>query len=98
MVRKVATTLTIALCAASASAANINKRIIGGEDAKDGEFPFIVSILSNRDHPFCGGSLLDSTTVLTAAHCITGAYSVKAGTLVRTFNVAFHLANYCLGC
>ncbi|KAF5124051.1 Trypsin [Metarhizium anisopliae] len=81
MVRKVATTLTIALCAASASAANINKRIIGGEDANNGEFPFIVSILSNRDHPFCGGSLLDSTTVLTAAHCITGAYSVKAGTL-----------------
>ncbi|KID95677.1 trypsin-like protease, partial [Metarhizium majus ARSEF 297] len=77
----VATKLTITLCAASVSAASSNKRIIGGEDAKDGEFPFIVSIISNRHHPFCGGSLLDSTTVLTAAHCTTGAYSVKAGTL-----------------
>ncbi|KID82278.1 trypsin-like protease [Metarhizium guizhouense ARSEF 977] len=81
MVRNVATTLAIALFAASASAANISKRIVGGEDAKDGEFPFIVSILDNNGHVFCGGSLLDSTTVLTAAHCITGAYSVKAGTL-----------------
>ncbi|KAL1800399.1 hypothetical protein ACET3X_000741 [Alternaria dauci] len=61
--------------------------IVGGTTASAGEFPFIVSIQRSGAH-FCGGSLLDSTTVLTAAHCsvstATGAISglrVRAGSL-----------------
>ncbi|KAK8142397.1 hypothetical protein G3M48_008825 [Beauveria asiatica] len=87
MVRKVSITLAVALSAISAAAATIDKRIFGGELAKDGEFPFIVSLQGNGH--FCAGSLLDSTTVLTAAHCardfvLSGEGSVKAGTLDRT--------------
>ena len=50
-------------------------RIIGGEAASEGAWPWIVS-LENRDisdspyfASFCGGSLIASDWVLTAAHC-----------------------------
>lgn len=96
MVRKVAITLTAAFSAAVEAVAIIDKRIVGGEDAKDGEFPFIVSIQDNARTHTCGGSLLDSTTVLTAAHCIgdgggLGLF-VKAGTLVALST--FHSSCY----
>ncbi|KID85044.1 trypsin- protease [Metarhizium guizhouense ARSEF 977] len=72
MVRKVATALAVAFSAISAPATVINKRIVGGEEAKDlSQFPCLVCVhpMGGPDH-YCGGSLLDSTTVLTAAHCL----------------------------
>ncbi|KAJ4349119.1 hypothetical protein N0V95_004861 [Ascochyta clinopodiicola] len=60
--------------------------IVGGVPAVAGDFPFIVSLQKNGAH-FCGGSLLDSTTVLTAAHCADGqttsGLTVRAGSLNR---------------
>lgn len=50
-------------------------RIVGGEDAADGEFPHQVSLrLMNAigaTH-FCGGSVIDKNWVVTAAHCCAG--------------------------
>ncbi|XP_037668710.1 serine protease 55 [Choloepus didactylus] len=43
-------------------------RIIGGTEAKVGEFPWQVSIQANNDH-FCGGAILNNWWILTAAHC-----------------------------
>lgn len=61
--------------------------IVGGTVAQAGDFPFIVSLQKSGSH-FCGGSLLNSRTVLTAAHCTVdqtaSALSVRAGSLVRT--------------
>jgi len=52
-------------------------KIIGGSDAKRGEFPYQVIIQtvdysenSERWVPICGGSIINSNTILTAAHCI----------------------------
>jgi trypsin len=60
--------------------------IVGGTTAAAGDFPFIVSLQRNGAH-FCGGSLLNSRTVITAAHCTVGqtasSLSIRAGSLNR---------------
>lgn len=66
MVRKVVITLAVAF---SAAAATINKRILNGENATVGEFPFMVSVHDRSGEHYCGGTLLDGYHVLTAAHC-----------------------------
>ncbi|KAF8767412.1 Serine protease filzig like protein [Argiope bruennichi] len=56
-----------------------NGRIVGGDEAFDGEFPFLVSIrlggsMFGQHH--CGGVILKKLWVLTAAHCVT-SYSAR---------------------
>lgn len=44
-------------------------RIVGGREAKAGEFPYIVG-LTYEDYKYrCGGSIIDEYHILTAAHC-----------------------------
>jgi len=46
------------------------ERIVGGEEAVPHSIPWQVSLRRKSDNfHFCGGSLLDPTTVITAAHC-----------------------------
>ena len=56
-------------------------RIVGGEAAPS-MIPWQVAMLSGS-FQFCGGTILDSCTILTAAHCdgiTTGTY-IRAGSL-----------------
>ncbi|KAB5553823.1 hypothetical protein PHYPO_G00043140 [Pangasianodon hypophthalmus] len=46
----------------------LNTKIVGGEDAAPGSWPWQVSIQSGGFH-FCGGSLINENWVLSAAHC-----------------------------
>merc|ERR1711936_905533 len=50
-------------------------RIVGGEEATDGEFPWQVSLRSvgalGATH-FCGGSIIDKDWIMTAGHCCAG--------------------------
>ena len=47
-----------------------SRRIVGGDPAPAGRYPYIVGMLfSVESTPFCGGTLIAPTVVLTAAHC-----------------------------
>jgi trypsin len=62
-------------------------KIVGGEPAEAGEFPSIVSLQLDGFH-FCGGSLINSNTVLTAAHCSVdypaSDVTVRGGTITSS--------------
>ena len=58
-------------------------RIVGGEPAPS-MIPWQVAMLSGS-FQFCGGTILDSCTILTAAHCgINTGHSIRAGSLDKT--------------
>ena len=48
-------------------------RIVGGNKAEPGEFPYQVrlNIRSRRGSSLCGGVIIDKRHILTAAHCMT---------------------------
>ncbi|XP_030835557.1 uncharacterized protein LOC578177 isoform X2 [Strongylocentrotus purpuratus] len=48
---------------------NIMARIIGGSSAKRGNWPWQAQLILRGSGHYCGGTLIDETHVLTAAHC-----------------------------
>lgn len=56
----------------------LHPRVVGGEPVPTGDYPFVASLGNVRygttayGRHFCGASLIDSDSVLTAAHCAQG--------------------------
>ncbi|CAF1941774.1 unnamed protein product [Rotaria magnacalcarata] len=61
-----------------AAVAPLRTRIVGGQEATPHSWPWLVSIQYYGSH-FCGGTLIDSQHVLTAAHCLQDKTMFNAG-------------------
>mmetsp|Transcript_11807 Transcript_11807/g.16879 ORF Transcript_11807/g.16879 Transcript_11807/m.16879 type:complete len:639 (-) Transcript_11807:1184-3100(-) len=60
-------------------------RIINGNDATNGRYPYTVSLQSGNSH-ICGGSLIAPDVVLSAAHCEPGSV-IGRSVRVNPFNL-----------
>ncbi|XP_046439911.1 trypsin beta-like [Daphnia pulex] len=72
---KLTTTIPIFLCCllhnalAGENDINDQERILGGTKAKEGEFPFIVSITTNGEH-LCAGFIYNQRFIVTTVTCV----------------------------
>ena len=46
-------------------------RVVGGEDATPAEWCWQVALINSLNQYLCGGALIGTQWVLTAAHCVT---------------------------
>mmetsp|Transcript_42315 Transcript_42315/g.62788 ORF Transcript_42315/g.62788 Transcript_42315/m.62788 type:complete len:1003 (-) Transcript_42315:64-3072(-) len=60
------------------AAGGAQARIIGGDEAVEGRYPYAVSLVKFGFH-FCGGSVVAPDMILSAAHCKGEATSVQVG-------------------
>jgi secreted trypsin-like serine protease len=68
--------LAVAMPVFAADDGDYHAEVVGGSAVPDGKYPFMISLQADtsnarphREH-FCGGSLIDRNSVLTAAHCV----------------------------
>ncbi|XP_058465457.1 chymotrypsin-1-like [Malaya genurostris] len=76
--------LAITLHEITAAPTTGDQRIINGTDTTIEEFPFMISLRSSTGSHSCGGSILSSYWILTAAHCVNeqttpGRQTVQVG-------------------
>ena len=69
-----------------------DQRIVGGQDAPQGKFPWLVNLGYQQDSKGekvfkCGGSLIGPRHIVTAAHCVT---QLPRGFVLTTIRVGEH--------
>jgi trypsin len=79
-------TLAVPNLVLSVPAVTHNVRVIGGNTAQPGQFPFAVSIMMpSFGQNWCGGTIISKNSILTAAQCMNNLFPedfvVVAGTI-----------------
>ena len=67
--------VVLACLLVAATATPFGGRITNGDLAKAGQFPYQVALfldLGGGKSAFCGGSIIDDRTIISAAHCLDG--------------------------
>jgi len=87
---------------AGGAATSANEKIVGGVQAQQGAYPFQVAVLRLKRTgaktaqivaQFCGGTLLTSRYVLTAAHCFVEGEKGKVSGLTNARDVGVHIGH-----
>ncbi|KAL8176374.1 UNVERIFIED_CONTAM: hypothetical protein K2H54_032884 [Gekko kuhli] len=68
--RKIKTFLPQIQCGIPSRTVTRRKRIIGGQTAREGEFPWQVAVVRPGPQVTCGGIYIGGCWILTAAHCV----------------------------
>lgn len=78
--------LLVATAASAAMVATVapSDAIVGGSAAPEGAYPFMAAITDSSGFQFCGGSVISSGWVLTAAHCVVDDKKKPSGVKVVT--------------
>ncbi|XP_051170628.1 uncharacterized protein LOC127287634 [Leptopilina boulardi] len=71
----------------------LDGRIVGGSPAPEGGFPYQVSLQRNGKH-FCGGSIINSQWILTAAHCLQVVTAEQVTVVAGTNNLTLGGTQY----
>jgi secreted trypsin-like serine protease len=70
--------LLVCTVAVAADDPDYQAQIVGGSAVSNGKYPFVAALLDKRygstafKQQYCGGTLIDQDSVLTAAHCVKG--------------------------
>ncbi|XP_045152366.1 mannan-binding lectin serine protease 1 isoform X3 [Echinops telfairi] len=81
--RKLPTCLPV--CGLPKFSRKLMARIFSGRPAQKGTMPWIAMLAHPRGQPFCGGSLLGTNWVVTAAHCLHEALDSEAPVLLDSY-------------
>ncbi|MBK1786722.1 S1 family peptidase [Prauserella cavernicola] len=65
--------------AGAQQSSGVQPYIVGGTDASIQDHPYAVFLVDENDNQFCGGTLVSSDTVVTAAHCAVAVDSAELG-------------------
>lgn len=69
MLKKVLFLVVCAVFFSTPQAVSFQGRILGGQDAKEGQFPYQVS-LHRLVGPTCGATIISKRFAITAGHCV----------------------------